>query len=78
MTDSSVHQGKEKKSIWLLSLAFVTCPCHFPIYGVLLGGTVLGGYMTEYQGTTIALMSALFLLSLFSGMKMRRTAVGEK
>ncbi|MBT3350656.1 MAG: hypothetical protein HOC91_03935 [Nitrospinaceae bacterium] len=53
----------------LLAAAFFACPCHLPIYIALLGGTALGGYLTENTLLVAAALSAVFALSLFAGMR---------
>ena len=51
----------------LLGAAFLTCPCHLPIYLVLFGGTALGGYMAENKILVAGALTAVFLFSLLSG-----------
>lgn len=45
-------------------LAALTCPCHAPLFALLLAGTAAGAYLNEYLGVAVALMSVVFLLSL--------------
>ncbi|MBI3026151.1 MAG: mercury resistance protein [Candidatus Tectomicrobia bacterium] len=40
--------------------AFLTCPCHLPIYAALLGGTALGAALSARLGMTFALMGVVF------------------
>ena len=65
--------GKPLAGKFLLAGAFIACPCHIPIYGVLLGGGVLGAYFAERIGTVLALMTALFLVSLWWGLRLLRS-----
>ncbi|MBI3127683.1 MAG: mercury resistance protein [Candidatus Tectomicrobia bacterium] len=48
----------------MLGVAFLTCPCHLPIYLVLLGGTALGAAVSGSPGVTFALMGVVFLGAL--------------
>ncbi len=54
----------------MLGAAFLTCPCHLPIYLVLFGGTALGGYLTENMALVAGVLTAAFLISLLTGIKM--------
>ncbi|MEE9240159.1 MAG: mercury resistance protein [bacterium] len=54
----------------MLGAAFLTCPCHLPIYLVLFGGTALGGYLTENMALAAGVLTAAFLFSLLAGIKM--------
>ncbi|MDA0999035.1 MAG: mercury resistance protein [bacterium] len=63
------------KNFWgkiLLGVAFVTCPCHLPVYLLLFGGTALGTYLAQYQGRALILLALLFSLSLVSGWRLGR------
>lgn len=51
------------------TLAALTCPCHAPLFALLLAGTAAGAFLNEYFGIVLALMSVLFLLSLGIAMK---------
>ena len=54
----------------LLGAAFLTCPCHLPIYLLLFSGTALGGFFSENKGLTVGALTAIFLFSLLTGWKM--------
>ena len=54
----------------LLAAAFFTCPCHLPVYLALFGGTALGAYLAEYIWLSAAVLSVVFLFSLFAGVRM--------
>ena len=43
-------------------LTAIACPCHFPVLGILLGGTAAGVFFYEYFWPLAILMG---LLSLF-------------
>lgn len=51
------------------ALAALTCPCHAPLFALLLAGTAAGVFLNEYLGIVVALMSVVFLLSLSVAMK---------
>jgi len=57
----------------LLGTAFITCPCHLPIYLLLLGGTALGGYLAENKILAAVALTLVFGASLVSGMRMVKT-----
>jgi len=66
-------------SKFLLGTAFLTCPCHLPIYLALLSGTVLGAYLWEHIGFSIFFITAYFFLSLGTGLWLwGRAAQGKK
>ena len=54
----------------LLGAAFLTCPCHLPIYLILFGGTALGGYISENIALAVGALTAAFFFSLLTGWKM--------
>lgn len=56
-----------------LGVAFVTCPCHLPIYAAIFGGTALGSFFTENLTLAIVLLTGLFVISLVMGMKVLKT-----
>ena len=49
----------------LAFLALITCPCHLPIWALLLSGTAVGGFFTEYSGTFFLALLVLFFISLW-------------
>lgn len=54
----------------MAALAVVTCPCHLPILLAVLGSTALGAAMSEYVGLTVLALSALFVVSAWSAVRM--------
>ncbi len=54
------------------ALSFVivglTCPCHLPIYAALLGGTTLGGVISENTGLVALGLTGVFLVALISAL----------
>ncbi len=57
----------------LLAAAFLACPCHFPIYFALLGGTALGVYFTDHPVWVFGIMTGLFAGFLAWGMRLVRS-----
>ena len=53
--------------------ALLTCPCHIPIYIMLLSGTVAGTLLVENRSIALGLFSMLFLLFVFSTMRLLKT-----
>ncbi len=54
----------------MLGVAFLTCPCHLPIYAALFAGTALGSYFSENLPLAFGLLTASFAFSLISGLRM--------
>ena len=50
--------------------AALTCPCHVPIYALLLSGTTAGSFLTPGNPWTWALFSIVFLLSVVTAMRL--------
>ncbi len=63
---------KEAAGKLMLGVAFFTCPCHLPIYAALFAGTAMGSFFTENLGLALVLLTASFVLSLMSGLRMVR------
>lgn len=64
-----------------LGSAFLTCPCHLPLYIVIFGGTAVGAFFSENLTLSLVLFTAYFALALLLGMKVlkprRRTNDGR-
>ena len=45
-------------------LAALTCPCHLPVFAVLLAGTSAGAFIGDHGGIAAVALAGLFLLSL--------------
>ncbi len=56
-----------------LGTAFLTCPCHIPIYIAIFGGTALGSFFTQNLTLALLLLTALFVVSLIMGLKVLKT-----
>jgi len=50
--------------------ALLICPCHIPIYIMLLSGTAAGTLFLENRSIALGLFSMLFLLFVFSTMRL--------
>jgi len=50
--------------------ALLTCPCHVPIYIMLLSGTAAGTLLLKNRSIALGLFSMLFLLFVFSTMRL--------
>lgn len=70
ISNKIVQEKKSPAGKALLAVAFFTCPCHLPIYILLLGGTALGGYITENKILSVTALSAAFVFSLLAGIQM--------
>jgi hypothetical protein len=47
----------------------ILCPCHMPLWGVLLGGTAAGAFFYQHFWSFAILLGALTLFSLFKAMR---------
>ena len=54
----------------MLGAAFFLCPCHLPIYLVLLGGTAASALLSENAYTTGGVLALTFLAALVLGLRM--------
>ena len=46
------------------ALAVLTCPCHLPIFAIVLAGTTAGALIGEHWGIAALALTGLFVLSL--------------
>jgi len=53
------------KRTFAIIAAVITCPCHYPIWIGLLGGTAVGAVLTPYAVPIIVGASLFFLLFLW-------------
>lgn len=56
----------------LAVLALVTCPCHLPIWIAVLAVTSAGAVVGEHWGLAALTLTALFVASVASTMRMLR------
>ncbi len=62
----------------LLGLAVLTCPCHLPILLALLAGTGLAGVVGRHFGLVFGALTAMFLASLWLGLRALRSVQGHE
>jgi len=68
----------------MAALAVLTCPCHLPILLAVLGGTALGGVLSQHLGLAAIALTVLFgtsawaAVSLFSRARREPTAPESK
>ncbi|MBI3328560.1 MAG: mercury resistance protein [Nitrospinae bacterium] len=56
---------------WMLVVTGVlACPCHLPLLGVALTGTVLGGVLREHFHLIVPLAALYFVVALMVGIKL--------
>jgi len=53
-------------------LALVTCPCHLPIFAVLLSGSAVGAFLNDHLIMAITIFSLLFVCSLVAAIRALR------
>ena len=64
----AVSTSRRRGILWGV-LAVITCPCHLPVFAVLLSGTALGVLIQEHFAVTLVLLLVLFLLSVRAAMR---------
>ncbi len=61
---------------WLLTITgFLACPCHLPLWVIVLSGTTLGGVIAAHQGL-IAVAMSLYGIPAFA-IGLRRLVRGQ-
>lgn len=58
-------------------LAFVTCPCHLPLFLALFGGTALGAGVRDHIVVALVALTGLFALSVWAAMRMFTASSSE-
>jgi mercuric ion transport protein len=64
----------------MAAIAVLTCPCHLPILAALLGGTALGGALTQHLGLAFVALTVLFVSSAWAAVRLfsrERSATGR-
>lgn len=51
-------------------LAFLTCPCHLPLWMVLLGGTAAGAALTEHPALAFGALTVAFAGSAWVALRL--------
>ena len=54
----------------LVATGVLACPCHLPLLGAVLAGTVLGGVLQEHFALIVPLAALYFILALMMGIKL--------
>ena len=57
------------KSVGVLALAVVACPCHLPILLALLGGTTIGAALAANLLPVFVLLGVVFVCALMFGLR---------
>lgn len=57
-----------RQRFYLLTAA-LTCPCHLPIYLLILGGTSVGAALKDNIGLAFLGLTAIFVLTLVHGLR---------
>ena len=72
MTKEQTEKPDKRQLVGYLTglFALLTCPCHIPIYIMLLSGTAAGTLLLENRSIALGLFSMLFLLFVFSTMRL--------
>ncbi len=63
-------QPQRRKGYINLAIAAFTCPCHVPIFLVILGGTAFGIFLRDNIFLIILGLTAIFLLTFTRGIKL--------
>ena len=58
-----VAAGRRPSGYLLALLAFLTCPCHLPIWLMLFGGSAFGAVLNENLMVAGAILIVAFILS---------------
>jgi len=71
-TQSDFPAGARRKGkgyAWA-ALAALTCPCHVPIYALLLSGTALGAAVAQNLALAFAVFAGVFLIALVFALRL--------
>jgi mercuric ion transport protein len=63
------ESSRHRRGYLFGALAVLTCPCHLPIFAVLLSGTVAAPFLTDNFGMALAILSLLFIFSLTAALR---------
>ena len=73
----SPEPGDWRQWFYLLTAA-LTCPCHLPIYLLILGGTSVGAVLQGNRELAFLTLTATFVLTLLQGLRLsNRTKPGS-
>ncbi len=65
---AAVGHRSWRQRFYLLTAA-LTCPCHVPIYLLILGGTSVGAALKDNIGLAFLGLTAIFVLTLVHGLR---------
>ena len=65
---AAVGHRSWRQRFYLLTAA-LTCPCHLPIYLLILGGTSLGAALKDNIGLAFLGITVIFVLTLVQGLR---------
>ncbi len=54
------------------ALAVLTCPCHLPVFAMLLSGSAVGAFLSDHFGTALTIFFLLFVFSLAAALRVPR------
>ena len=72
MTTPRAELSRNRRGYVYVLLAVVTCPCHLPIFAVLLSGSAVGAFLRDHFGTALTIFSVLFIFSLVAAVRVLR------
>ncbi len=72
MTTPRAELSRNRRGYVYVLLAVVTCPCHLPIFAVLLSGSAVGAFLSDHVGTALTILSVLFIFSLVAAVRVLR------
>ena len=72
MTTHRAELSRNRRGYVYVLLAVVTCPCHLPIFAVLLSGSAVGAFLSDHFGTALTIFSVLFIFSLVAAVRVLR------
>ena len=71
-TPDTEELSRHRRGYVYALLAVVTCPCHLPIFAVLLSGSAVGAFLSDHFGTALTIFSVLFIFSLVAAVRVLR------
>ncbi|MFQ6023844.1 MAG: broad-spectrum mercury transporter MerE [Acidiferrobacterales bacterium] len=72
MTTLRGESSRHRRGYLYALLAVVTCPCHLPVFAVLLSGSAVGAFLSDHFGTALTIFSLLFVFSLAAALRVLR------
>ncbi|MEE9596716.1 MAG: broad-spectrum mercury transporter MerE [Acidiferrobacterales bacterium] len=71
-TPDTEESSRHRRGYVYALLAVVTCPCHLPIFALLLSGSAMGVFLSDHFGTALIIFSLLFVFSLAAAVRVLR------